>query len=67
MTLAVVVFAEDKPLPEPAALPAQAALPDPLVTMAGAKITTREAWFGQRVPELRRLFQHYEYGALPSA
>jgi len=52
-------------LPEPEALPAQAAPPDPLVAFNGQRVTTREGWVKQRVPELRQLFQHYEYGALP--
>jgi hypothetical protein len=53
-------------LPEPDALPTQAAPPDPLVAFNGQRLTTREAWEKQRVPELRQLFQHYEYGALPA-
>jgi len=32
----------------------------------GSRITTRKGWAGQRVPELRALFQHYMYGRQPS-
>jgi hypothetical protein len=53
-------------LPDPDALPVQSAPPDPLVTFNGQRITTREGWQTQRVPELRQLFQNYEYGALPA-
>lgn len=52
-------------LPEPAALPPHGAPPDPLVAFNGQRVTTREGWQTQRVPELRQLFQHYEYGAVP--
>ncbi len=53
-------------LPEVDTLPVQAAPPDPLVAFGGQRITTREAWQTLRVPELRQLFQYYEYGALPA-
>jgi len=51
--------------PAPAALPAHAGLPDPLVTFDGRKVETREQWEKERKPELRALFQHYMYGFLP--
>ena len=51
--------------PEFAALPAQSALPDPLVMLDGRRVTSRAQWFNERRPELRALFQHYMYGALP--
>ncbi len=51
--------------PEPAALPPQAALPDPLLMSDGTRVTSREAWEGGRRPELKALFQHYMYGLLP--
>ncbi len=50
--------------PEPDALPAQAAPPDPLVSSSGQRVTTREGWT-HRAAELRALFQHYEYGMIP--
>ncbi len=55
-----------KLFPDPADLPANASLPDPLVTMLGAPVKTREDWVKDRAPELRRLFQHYMYGRMPA-
>ena len=52
--------------PDPADLPEHAALPDPLVTMLGMPVKTREDWEKDRAPELRRLFQHYMYGHMPA-
>lgn len=60
-----LAFAADAPLPEPSALPASAAFPDPLVSLDGRRIQSREAWVEKRAPELRRLFQNYEYGNMP--
>jgi hypothetical protein len=54
------------PLPAPETLPDHATPPDPLVDLNGQRVTTREGWEKERVPELRQLFQHYEYGALPA-
>jgi len=51
--------------PEVSALAPQAAPPDPLVMLDGRRITSREQWFGERRPELKALFQHYMYGAIP--
>jgi hypothetical protein len=42
-------------------------LPDPLITQAGQPVTTHEEWLRQRAPELKELFQHYEYGHFPPA
>ncbi len=53
--------------PEPAALPVQTNLPDPLVMLNGAKISSSDDWFRKRRPELRELFQHYMYGSMPKA
>jgi pimeloyl-ACP methyl ester carboxylesterase len=53
-------------LPDPATLPVHPALPDALVSFAGQRVTTREGWQTQRAPELRRFFQHYEYGFFPA-
>jgi dienelactone hydrolase len=52
--------------PEPAALRPQAALPDPLVMLDGRRVSSREQWAKERRPELKALFQHYMYGAIPS-
>ena len=51
--------------PDPSALPPQAALPDPLVMLDGRRVTSRDQWFKERRPELKALFQHYMYGAIP--
>ena len=51
--------------PEASALPPQAGLPDPLVMFDGQRVTSRSQWFQERRPELKALFQHYMYGAIP--
>jgi hypothetical protein len=51
--------------PEPTALPAQVSLPDPLVMSDGTRVASRAQWEKQRRPELKALFAHYMYGALP--
>ena len=51
--------------PEPAQLPTRSAPPDPLVSFGGQPIRTQREWEKQRRPELKSLFQHYMYGALP--
>ena len=33
----------------------------------GTKVTSKEQWNEKRRPELKALFQHYMYGALPQA
>jgi pimeloyl-ACP methyl ester carboxylesterase len=66
-TMISTALGADPVLPEPTALPVQTTLPDALVSLDGQRITNRETWQMQRAPELRRLFQHYEYGALPAA
>ena len=58
------LFAQEK-LPSFADLKPQNELPNPLVTLSGKKITTKEEWEQTRKPELKQLFQHYMYGKLP--
>jgi dienelactone hydrolase len=58
--------AEETKLPDPASLPVNTSLPDPLVAGDGQRVTTKEMWQEKRAPELRRLFQTYEYGAWPA-
>ncbi|MDB6111731.1 MAG: hypothetical protein JWR69_3481 [Pedosphaera sp.] len=62
--LALPLLAVDS-FPDVAQLPAQAALPDPLVMTNGQRVTNQREWFRQRRPELKALFQHYMYGTLP--
>ena len=52
-------------LPPVTELPLIATLPDPLVSMAGAPITSVEDWESVRRPEIKRLFAEYMYGYLP--
>lgn len=55
------------PFPDLSQLPVQAALPDPLRMFDGRRVTSQEQWLTQRRPELKALFQHYMYGAMPPA
>ena len=57
-------FALD-PLPDPALLPVRSDLPDVLVMHNGKRVASAEQWKSGRVPELKALFQNYEYGILP--
>jgi hypothetical protein len=52
-------------LPEPGSLPVVADLPDPLVMLDGTRVGSPEEWRQTRRPELKRLFEHYMYGAAP--
>lgn len=51
--------------PEVSALPSQPAMPNPLVMLDGRRVTSRAQWERERRPELKELFQHYMYGAIP--
>ena len=53
--------------PDPSALPARAAVPDPLVLFSGEKVKTPQQWNTERRPELKALFAHYMYGPIPPA
>lgn len=53
-------------LPNAADLPPQP-LPDPLLTFSGRRISTVAEWNRNRRPELKALFAHYMYGAMPPA
>jgi hypothetical protein len=46
-------------------LPPQIDPPDPLVMFNGEPVVSKRDWFNKRRPELKDLFQHYEYGYLP--
>ena len=65
MTFTASLHADGTVFPEPSALPVVATLPDPLVGSDGQRIETKEAWQAKRAPELRALFEHYEYGNFP--
>ena len=67
LLLSVFTMAQQKSLPEVAALPEQKGLPDPLVMLDGTPVKTKEQWVKQRRPELKALFQNYMYGYLPDA
>jgi hypothetical protein len=40
-------------------------LPDPLVTASGERVTTAEAWWKQRRPEILKIYQTEVYGRIP--
>ncbi len=54
-----------KTLPPVSELPPQPGLPDPLRMFDGKPVASKKDWFNQRRPELKSLFQHYEYGYFP--
>lgn len=62
-----VLSAAEMKFPDPQSLLANPGLPDALTALDGQPVTTREAWLEKRAPELRALFQNYEYGATPEA
>lgn len=51
--------------PEASQMPSRAEMPDPLVSDDGSKVTTKDAWFARRRPELKAQFEHYMYGKAP--
>ena len=59
------VIAAEQPFKDLAQLPAQATFPDPLVLLDGRRVTTTNQWFQERRPELKTMFEHYMYGAIP--
>src|SRR5689334_668930 len=67
LVLTIVGTAASGDFPEAAKLPAKAELPDPLVMFNGKPVTTKEQWFKERRPELKKLFEHYMYGVAPPA
>jgi len=67
MSITAALSAAEMNFPDPKSLPANASLPDALTAMDGKQVSTREAWQEKRAPELRALFQNYEYGAMPAA
>jgi hypothetical protein len=59
-------LAADRVFPEPEQLPVVKGFPDPLISLSGKTIATREEWLNERRPELRALFEHYMYGDWPN-
>ncbi len=59
-------FAADTPnsMPPVGDLPVHTALPDPLLTADGQKITTREQW-KQRREQMKEIIEHYAIGHAP--
>jgi len=51
--------------PELSSLPPQPGMPDPLLMLDGRRVASRAQWFHERRPELKALFAHYMYGAIP--
>src|SRR5271157_6057519 len=51
--------------PELVSLAPQPGMPDPLVMLDGRRVKTRAQWLNERRPELKELFAHYMYGAIP--
>jgi hypothetical protein len=51
--------------PELSSLPPQPGMPDPLLMLDGRRVSSRAQWFHERRPELKALFAHYMYGAIP--
>lgn len=47
-------------------LPSRATV-DPLETLDGRKVASKEQWMSERRPELKALFDHYMYGKAPEA
>src|ERR1700722_4451597 len=64
---AIVNLASAQPFPDPAQLPSQPGTPDPLVGFDGRRVANSKQWADQRRPELKALFAHYMYGAMPPA
>ncbi len=62
---AMTTFVSGAEFPGPSELSPQPHFPDPLTSFTGEEIKTREEWLNARRPELRRLFEFYQYGALP--
>ncbi|MEO5802342.1 MAG: acetylxylan esterase [Verrucomicrobiota bacterium] len=55
-----------EPFPPVSKLPLQTNLPDPMLMLNGKRIENKNEWFAKRRPELKALFQHYEYGYFPA-
>jgi hypothetical protein len=67
MAMTLASMAQESNFPEPGKLPLKEELPDPLVLFNGTKVTTKEQWFKERRPELKKLYEHYMFGVAPPA
>ena len=63
--LSTLSTAQAKPFPDPSSLPAQNSFPDPVLTFDGKRVASKSEWERERRPELKALFEHYMYGAIP--
>ncbi|MHA3775505.1 alpha/beta hydrolase family protein [Verrucomicrobiota bacterium sgz303538] len=66
MVLASQIATAAPAMPDPANLPSQPSIPDPLVTTAGERVASKDQWLQARRGELQTLVQNYEYGFLPA-
>lgn len=59
--------AAERPFRNIESLPADSALPDPLLKADGTRVSSTNEWFKERRPELKAMFEHYLYGRIPAA
>ena len=52
--------------PSVSELPVRTETPDALTMFDGTIVTSKSEWLKKRRPELKQLFQHYEYGQFPA-
>jgi hypothetical protein len=57
--------AEPNSFPPFEKLEAHAGLPDAFIMFDGTPVKTKQQWLDERRPELKQLFQRYEYGFMP--
>jgi hypothetical protein len=55
----------DRHYAQPAELPPQAGMPDPLILASGRRVESPAQWNRVRRPELKAQFEHYMYGPIP--
>ncbi len=67
MLCAILNLAFGQVFPDPAQLPSQPAVPDPLVMFSRQRVANSKQWLDLRRPELKALFAHYMYGTMPPA
>lgn len=53
--------------PSVSELPVRLETPDALTMFDGTPVTSKSEWLKKRRPELKDLFQHYEYGKFPAS